>query len=67
MPASFPTDLLLAVIAGLSESLPHVYEDGEKGGLYFSFLHLLGRNKRRYKVATRNKSGPNNNIYRQSR
>lgn len=52
---------------GLSESLPHVYEDGEKGGLYFSFLHLLGRNKRRYKVATRNKSGPNNNTYRQSR
>ena len=52
---------------GLSESLPHVYEDGT--GFYFSWLHLLGRNKRRYKVSTRKKpkNTNNNNIYRQSR
>jgi hypothetical protein len=52
---------------GLSESLPHVYEDGT--GFYFSWLHLLGRSKRRYKVSTRKKpkNTNNNNIYRQSR
>jgi len=55
---------------GLSESLPHVYEDGT--GFYFSWLHLLGRSKRSYKVSTRkknknNNSNNNNNIYRQSR
>jgi len=52
---------------GLSESLPHVYEDGT--GFYFSWLHLLGRSKRSYKVSTRkkNKNNNNNNIYRQSR
>ena len=34
---------------GLSESQPHVYEDDSS---YFSFLHLLGRSKRRYTVSS---------------
>ena len=60
--------------AGLSESLPHVYQDGT--GSYFSWMHLFGRNKRRYNVSRRKKTrggnvsgtnNTNNNIYRQTR
>jgi len=56
--------------AGLSESLPHVYQDGT--GSYFSWLHLFGKSKRRYNVSRRKKprgqvQGTNNNIYRQTR
>ena len=59
--------------AGLSESLPHVYQDGT--GSYFSWLHLFGRSKRRYNVSRRKKKPGtngngvhnNNHIYRQTR
>ena len=55
------------VPVGLSESLPHVYQDGT--GSYFSWLHLLGKSKRRYNVSRRKRPdrGNKTNLYRQTR
>jgi len=69
-PASTLQGDSFAKSAGLSESLPHVYQDGT--GSYFSWLHLFGKSKRRYNVSRRKKprgqvQGTNNNIYRQTR
>ena len=52
---------------GLSESLPHVYQDGT--GSYFSWLHLFGKSKRRYNVSRRKNPnrGPKTAQYRQTR
>lgn len=54
---------------GLSESLPHVYQ--EHRGSYFSWLHLLGRSSKRYNVSAGRKyrsslQTNNNTVYRQN-